>query len=189
VYAEYAPGMDTGSGYRWINGYEDTGDNGGSGNEDTGVNEGNGYEDTPTADGPDQQQANGAESEDAIAASAVGAPTANARPPMVDENNVYDMQVPGKKSKGAAAATAARIAREGGGEGAGAGGHAALTMCTRPSPAGGTCKNNALLGGAGLFCVVHTCPECGAGKSGSAPGCPAHLTRLDESVEDFDAVC
>jgi hypothetical protein len=49
--------------------------------------------------------------------------------------------------------------------------------CTRPAPEGGTCKKVALSGGDGLFCRSHCCPECGAGKSSSAPGCPAHLTR------------
>jgi hypothetical protein len=102
-----------------------------------------------------------------------GGAAANVRRPMVDGNNTYDMQVPGKKSKGAAAATSARIAREGGG--------GAVIKCTRPSPAGGTCKHTALPGG-GQFCTLHTCPECSAGKSGSAPGCLDHLTSTREQT-------
>jgi hypothetical protein len=63
---------------------------------------------------------------------------------------------------------------------AGAGGakkkkRTAAKKCTRPAPTGGTCKKDALPGG-GVFCVLHACPECGAEKSGSAPGCLAHLT-------------
>jgi hypothetical protein len=49
--------------------------------------------------------------------------------------------------------------------------------CTRSAPTGGTCSNKALPGGSGLFCKSHTCPECGAGKSSSEFGCPAHLSR------------
>ena len=51
-------------------------------------------------------------------------------------------------------------------------------LCTRPSPTSGTtCKNAALPGGGWLFCKGHTCPECDAGKSSSAVGCPANNAR------------
>ena len=56
------------------------------------------------------------------------------------------------------------------------GSRAAKKKCTRPTPTGGTCKNNALPAG-GQFCTLHACPECDAGKSGPALGCPAHMTR------------
>jgi hypothetical protein len=122
--------------------------------------------------GPESEQ-QGRQQHDGGGGAAVHAP--KSRP---DENNVYDMQVPGMKSKGAAAATAARVATEAGsGSGAGAGGGGAAKQCTRPSPTGGTCTNKALPGGGGLFCKAHTCPECGAGKSSSEFGCPAHLSR------------
>jgi hypothetical protein len=53
--------------------------------------------------------------------------------------------------------------------------NASIKLCTRPSPTSGTtCKNVALPGGGWLFCKGHTCPECDAGKSSSAVGCPAH---------------
>jgi hypothetical protein len=139
-----------------------------------------------------------------------------------DENNLYDMQVPGKKSAGAAAATAARVAREAAAATASSsgirpdenntydmqvpgkksnpaagGGAAKKQKCTRPSPTGEICKKNALPSG-GMFCVLHACPECGAGKSSSAPGCPEHTTRprkqsvytgFDEQEEDAEAYC
>jgi hypothetical protein len=58
------------------------------------------------------------------------------------------------------------------------GARAQLKRCTRLHPTDGTCKNNALpgVGGGGLFCKGHTCPECSAGKSSGAVGCPAHAT-------------
>jgi hypothetical protein len=91
------------------------------------------------------------------------AATTNARPPMIDGNNTYDMQVPGKKSKGAtAAATVTQAPKK---------------TCTRSAPTGGTCTNTALPGGGGLFCKGLACPECGAGKSSSEFGCPAHVSR------------
>ena len=48
--------------------------------------------------------------------------------------------------------------------------------CTRPSPSGGSCKNDAVEGT--LFCTGHTCsaPGCTAGKSGREAACPAHTT-------------
>jgi hypothetical protein len=87
-----------------------------------------------------------------------------------DENNVYDMQVPGMKSKRAGAAAAGAPTPS---STAAAG---APKLCTRPSPSGDTCKNAALPGGGWLFCKGHTCPECDAGKSSSDVGCPAHNT-------------
>jgi hypothetical protein len=137
----------------------------------------------PMVDGNNtyDMQVPGMKSKGAVAATAArvareaGAAAANVRPPMVDGNNTYDMQVPGMKSKGAVAATAARVAREAAAAPA-AGGSAPKQQCARPAPAGGMCQKNALPGG-GLFCVQHACPECGAEKSSSAPGCPAHMTR------------
>jgi len=48
----------------------------------------------------------------------------------------------------------------------------ARRQCSRPSPSGGTCKTAPLPGKS--LCHNHTCPECGASKSSSASGCPAH---------------
>jgi hypothetical protein len=73
------------------------------------------------------------------------------------------------------APAAARAAREATAAAA-AGGRAPKQQCARSAPTGDMCQKNALPGG-GLFCVQHACPECGAGKSSSAPGCPAHMTR------------
>ena len=46
--------------------------------------------------------------------------------------------------------------------------------CTRPSPSGGSCKNDAVKGS--FFCTRHTCsePGCEAGKSAKETACPAH---------------
>ena len=73
---------------------------------------------------------------------------------MVDENNVYDMQPP-------------RWRR--------AAGTGASEKCTRPSPKGGVCKNNAVEGT--LFCNGHTCPVqgCTVGKSTKMETCPDHV--------------
>ena len=51
-----------------------------------------------------------------------------------------------------------------------------VVKCARPSPSGGSCKNNAVRGT--LFCNGHTCsaPGCTAGKSGREAACPAHTT-------------
>jgi hypothetical protein len=127
---------------------------------------------------------------------AASPPTAStaARP---DENNMYDMQVPGKNSKAAAAANTANARTKGAGRGGGGGRskQSEWKKCTRPAPEGGTCRKRALPGGAGgLFCQSHTCPQCGAGKSSGALGCPAHVvhatvmhTGFGEPEEDAEA--
>jgi hypothetical protein len=45
-------------------------------------------------------------------------------------------------------------------------------LCHRPAPSGGTCTTKAIAGTS--FCKGHTCPECGASKSGKAKTCPSH---------------
>jgi hypothetical protein len=75
-------------------------------------------------------------------------------------SNVQNVQVAGKQSKATPSGSGAKKKTK--------------KKCTRPSPAGGTCKHAALPGG-GMFCAKHACPECGAGKSSAESGCAAHL--------------
>jgi hypothetical protein len=92
-----------------------------------------------------------------------------------EANNFYDAGVPQPPPSGRAAA-GRRVS--------------GAQKCTRPTPTGGICKKDALPGG-GLFCVSHTCPECAAGKSSSAAGCPAHLLahpRKRSGVTEVDEV-
>lgn len=81
---------------------------------------------------------------------------------MEDGNNTYDMQAPRRRRTNSTGNQ---------------GGSAASTIkkCTRPSPNGGMCKNNALEGTA--FCKGHSCPAsgCTAGKSTKMATCEAHV--------------
>jgi hypothetical protein len=115
------------------------------------------YEMGPESEQQGQQRGGGGVVVHAPPAYAVPAKKLKSRP---DENNTYDMQVPGKKSIPKATAAAAGRAKK---------------KCTRPAPSGGTCTNPVLPDN-GQFCNAHACPECGEGKSSAVAGCAAHLT-------------
>ena len=70
--------------------------------------------------------------------------------------------------------------------GGGGGGSAERAKCTRPSPSGGCCKNDAVPGS--VFCTGHTCSTagCTAGKSGREAACPAH-SMPTEGVYTYEA--